>query len=143
MFTMCMSHNTSPFAYQAHTLITRLVSVHSLRILPVLCVMKSMHAFAIFILSWFLNKNSVSNRKHRFLLSLYYHLLGSLSNNDDNSNESITKNTNLRPFKLYGVYLEPLNSSKVGDFSWSGILKGFIHVQTEKGKFVVVCPHPP
>ena len=45
--------------------------------------------------------------------------------------------------KLYGVYLEPLNSSYVGDFSGSWILKGFIHVQTEKGKFVVVCPSPP
>ena len=124
--------------------ITRLVSVHGLRIPPVLCVMKSMYAFAIFILSRILNKNSVSNRKHRFLLSLYYHLLGSLSNNDDdNGNENITKNTNLRPFKLYRVYLEPLNSSNVGHFSWSWILKGFIHVQTEKRNFVVVCPRPP
>ena len=39
---------------------------------------------------------------------------------------------NLRPFKLYGVCLEPLNSSNVGDFSWSWILKGFVHVQIEK-----------
>jgi len=38
---------------------------------------------------------------------------------------------NLRP---YLVYLEPLNSSNVGDFSWSLILKGFIYVQIEKGK---------
>ena len=104
--------------------------------------MKSMYA-AIFILSWFLNKNSVSNRKHGFLLSLYYHLLGILSNNDDDGNENTTKNTNLRPFKLYRVYLEPLNSSNVGNFSWSWILKGFIHVKTEKGKFVVVCPPGP
>ena len=111
--------------------ITRLVSAHRLRIPPVLRVMKSMYA-AIFILSWFLNKNSVSNRKHRFLLSLYYHLLGSLSNNDDDGNENTTKNTNLRPFKLYRVYLEPLNSPNVGNFSWSWILKGFIHVKQRK-----------
>ena len=39
---------------------------------------------------------------------------------------------NLCPFKLYRVYLEPLNSSNVDDFSWSWILKGFIQVQTEK-----------
>ena len=39
--------------------------------------------------------------------------------NDDDGSENITKKMNLRPFKLYRVYLEPLNSSNVGDFSWS------------------------
>ena len=39
---------------------------------------------------------------------------------------------NLRPFKLIHVYLNPLNMSNVGDFSWSWILKGLIHVQMEK-----------
>ena len=68
---------------------------------------------------------------------------GSLDNNDDDGSENISKKINLRPFKLYRVYLEPLNSSYVGNFSWSWILKGFIHVQIEKGKFVVVCPRPP
>ena len=68
--------------------------------------------------------------------------LGTLSNYDDDGSENITKKMNLRPFKLYRVYLEPLNSSNVGDFSWSLILKGFIYVQIEKGKFVVVCPRP-
>ena len=38
---------------------------------------------------------------------------------------------NLRPFKLYRVCLEPLNLSNVGDFSWSWILKDFIHVEIE------------
>ena len=65
------------------------------------------------------------------------------SNNDEDGSENITKKMNLRPFKLYRVYLEPLYSSDVGDFSWSRILKGFIHVQIEKGKFVVVCPRHP
>ena len=50
---------------------------------------------------------------------------------------------NLRRFKLYRVHLEPFNSSNVGDVSWSCILKGFIHVQIEKGKFVVLFPLPP
>ena len=45
--------------------------------------------------------------------------IGSLSNNDDDGSENITKKIDLRPFKLYPVYLEPLNSSNVGDFSWS------------------------
>ena len=68
--------------------------------------------------------------------------IGSLSNNDDDGSENITKKMNLRPFKGYRVYLEPLNSSNVSDFSWSWILKGFIHVQVEKGKFVLACPRP-
>ena len=49
--------------------------------------------------------------------------LGTLSNYDDDGSENITKKMNLRPFKLYRVYLEVLNSSNVGDFSWSLILK--------------------
>ena len=49
---------------------------------------------------------------------------GTLSNYDDDGSEDITKKKNLRPFKLYRVYLEALNSSNVGDFSWSLILKG-------------------
>ena len=65
------------------------------------------------------------------------------SKKDDDDSENVTKKMNLRPFKLYRVYLEPLYSADVGDFSWSRILKGFIHVQIEKGKFVVVCPRPP
>ena len=48
--------------------------------------------------------------------------------------QNIIMITSMGPFKLYRVYLEPFNSSNVGDFSWSWILKGFIHVQIEKGK---------
>ena len=70
-------------------------------------------------------------------------MIGTLSDEDVDGGENLTKKMNLRPFKLYRVYLEPLNSSNVGDFSWSRILKGFIHVQIEKGKFVVVFPRPP
>ena len=68
-------------------------------------------------------------------------IIGTLSNYDD-GRANITKTMNMRPFKLFRVYLEPLNSSNVAEFSWSWILKGFIHVQKEKGKFVVVCPRP-
>ena len=46
--------------------------------------------------------------------------LGSLSNKDDDGSEDIAKKIiNLRPFKLFRVYLEPLNLSNVGDFSRS------------------------
>ena len=70
-------------------------------------------------------------------------MIRTLSNDDDDGSEKLTKKNNLRLFKLYRVYLEPFNSSNAGDFSWSWVLKGFIHVQIEKGKFVVVCPPPP
>ena len=69
--------------------------------------------------------------------------MGNLTNDDDDGSENIGQKINLRPFKLYRVYLEPLFLSNIGDISWSSILKEFIHVQIEKGKFVAVCPRPP
>ena len=45
---------------------------------------------------------------------------------------------NLRSFKLNRVYLDALNMSNAGDFSWSWILNDFIQVQKEEGKFVVM-----
>ena len=68
---------------------------------------------------------------------------GTLSNDDDDGSENFAKKTNLRSFKLNRVYLDPLNMSNAGDFSWSWIRKDFIQVQKEEGKFVVVCPRPP
>ena len=59
---------------------------------------------------------------------------------DDDSSENVSKQMNLRSFKLNPVYLDPLNMSNAGDFSWSWIRKDFIQVQIEKGKYVVVCP---
>ena len=41
------------------------------------------------------------------------------------------KKMSLRPFKLNRVYLDPLNMSNAGDFSWSWILKDFIQVEKE------------
>ena len=69
-------------------------------------------------------------------------LLGTLSKDDDDGSEKVGKNMNLRSFKLYRVYLDPLNMSNAGDFSWGWILKDFIQVQKEEGKFVFVCPRP-
>ena len=63
--------------------------------------------------------------------------IGSLTNDDDDGSENFAKKINLRPFKLYRVYVDPLNLSNAGDFSWSWILEDFI--QVENGKFVVVC----
>ena len=64
--------------------------------------------------------------------------IGTLSTDDDDG-----KKMNLRSFKLNRVYLDPLNMSNAGDFSWSSILKDFIQAQKDEGKFVVVCPRPP
>ena len=55
----------------------------------------------------------------------------SLSNYNDSS-ENVAKKTNLHPFKLCRVYLDLLNLSNVGDFSWSWILKDFVQVQKER-----------
>ena len=81
-------------------------------------------------------------RKH-FFTYLSAPKLGTLSKDDDDGSENVGKKMNLRSFKLYRVYLDPLNMSNVGDFSWSWILKDFIQVQKEEGKFVVVCLRPP
>ena len=67
--------------------------------------------------------------------------MGTLSNDDDDDDddgsENVAKKMNLRSFKLNRVYLDPLNMSNAGDFSWSWIVKDFIQVQKEEGKFVV------
>ena len=42
-----------------------------------------------------------------------------LGNDDEDGSENVAKKINLRLFKLYRVYLDPLNMSKAGDFSWS------------------------
>ena len=62
-----------------------------------------------------------------------------LSDDDDDRSENVAKKLNLPRFKCYRVYLELLNLSNVGDFSWSWILKDFIQYQKEKGEFVVEC----
>ena len=52
--------------------------------------------------------------------------LETLSKDDDDGSENISKKVNLRSFKLNRVYLAPLNTSNAGDFSWSWILKDLI-----------------
>ena len=42
-----------------------------------------------------------------------------LKQRDDDGNKNVAKKMNLRSFKLNRVYLDPLNMSNVGDFSWS------------------------
>ena len=66
-----------------------------------------------------------------------------LSKDNDNGSENVSKEITLHSFKLNHVYLDPLNMSNVGDFSWSCILKDIIQDQKGEGKFVVISPHPP
>ena len=52
--------------------------------------------------------------------------------------KKLLKKVNLLPFKRYRVYLDQF---KLGDFSWSCILR--VGSKRERGKFVVVCLRPP
>ena len=60
---------------------------------------------------------------------------GTLNKDEDDSSENDVnkKKMNLRSFKLSRVYLDPLNMSNAGDFSWNWILKDFIQAQKIKG----------
>ena len=62
---------------------------------------------------------------------------------DDSENIAESDKMNLRCLKLCRVYLDPFNLLNVGAFSGSWILKNFIQLQKEKGKFVVVYKRPP
>ena len=42
-----------------------------------------------------------------------------LKDRDDDGSENVAKKMNLHPFKLNRVYLDQLNMSNAGDFSWS------------------------
>ena len=71
-------------------------------------------------------------------------ITGTLSHDDDDEgSENVAKKYLIQSFNFYRVYLDPLNLSNVGDFSWSWILKDFIQLQKEKEKFVVVCSRSP
>ena len=60
-------------------------------------------------------------------------ILGSLSNNDGDDYENVTRKVNSRGFKSYRAYSTPFSSSNVGKFFWSWFLKACIEVQ-EKAK---------
>ena len=45
--------------------------------------------------------------------------LGTLNNDDHDGSENVANKMNLLSFKLNRIYLDPLNMSNAGDFSWS------------------------
>ena len=58
----------------------------------------------------------------------------SLSNNDFDGYENVTWKVKSRCFKFYRAYSISFNSSIVGNFFWSWILKDCIKVQEKKKK---------
>ena len=65
--------------------------------------------------------------------------LKNLSNNDGDDYENVTQNGNLSVFKHYRAYSISFNSSNVGNFFWSWILKDYMEVREKKKKIVVLC----
>ena len=76
------------------------------------------------------------------LFSNFQRNVGSLRNDDEDGRENLATQMNLHPIKLCRVYVDPLNLTNQGDFSWSWILKDFIQGLEKKRKFVVVCSPP-
>ena len=73
--------------------------------------------------SWTSTWHTVINKLTLFVRHLHHSLMNYfisyISNNDDDGSEKVAKKINLRSFKLYRVYLDPLNMSNAGDVSWS------------------------
>ena len=98
----------------------------------------------LFSVVWTVNPALVKYHRIQILTKWVFNVhLGTLSEDNDDNSENVCEKINLRSFKLNRVYLDPLDMSNAGDFSWSWILKDFIQVQKEEGEFVVVCPRPP
>ena len=55
-----------------------------------------------------------------------------LKQRDGDSSENIAKKMNLRPFKLYHVYLEPFNLSNARQMPYGSSIRPFCLFSTEK-----------
>ena len=90
-----------------------------------------------------MSKSSIKRQIRTFhVVVVQWTLKGTLRKNDDDGSENVGKKMNLRSFKLNRIYLDPLNMSNAGYFSWVWILNNFIQVKKDEGKSVVVCPRP-
>ena len=52
-------------------------------------------------------------------IDLKFQLIGSYSTDDGNCNENVTSKMSSHFFKLFLIYSNSLEMSKVGEFSWS------------------------
>ena len=79
------------------------------------------------------------------LLVFFFCKLGSLSNSDGEGCENFIWKVNSRCFKLNRAYFISFmpNSSNVGRFRWSWILRDCIEVLEERKKVIFWCPRPP
>ena len=73
--------------------------------------------------SWTSSWHTVIKKLTLFVRHLHHSLMNYfisyISNDDDDGSEKVAKKMNLRSFKLYRVYLDPLNMLNAGDVSWS------------------------
>ena len=73
--------------------------------------------------SWTSSSHTVIKKLTLFVRHLHHSLMNyfisCISNDDGDGSQKVAKKMNLRSFKLYRVYLDPLNMSNVGDVSWS------------------------
>ena len=73
---------------------------------------------------------------------MFYVILRSLSNNDDDGYENVTLKVNSRCFKLYRAYSISFNSSNVGEFFLELNSKRLHQSSEKKKKVVVLCSRP-
>ena len=62
---------------------------------------------------------SVTEYLDEFVTFISNNNMDLISKDEDDGSENVPKKMNLRSFKLNRVYLDPLNMSNAGDFSWS------------------------
>ena len=79
-----------------------------------------------------------SPRYQQWLIGLFLLILGSLSNNDGDGYENVTKKVRLRCVKLYRAHFISFISSYLGEFIESWILKDSINNQEKKKRVVVL-----
>ena len=82
------------------------------------------------------------NKRHGRKHSLAIGSMGKDDHDDDSVNVAKKLSCVLSKF-IASIWTPLVYLSTVGHFSWSGILKDFIYVQKEKGRFFVVCSRPP
>ena len=82
--------------------------------------------------------NSINNKQKK----RRNNSIKNLSNNNSDGYENVTSKVNSPYFKLYRTYSNSFNSSNVGKFFSSWILKDCIKVQEKKKKVVLLCSSP-
>ena len=66
------------------------------------------------------DRTLVHGLRHKTVLCSHtWQTIRTLSKDDDDGSENVGNKMNLRSFKLNRFYLDPLNMSNAGDFSWS------------------------